>query len=102
MTEQHERSGILFKNARKEEPHQPDYVGSATINGETFELSAWIKEGRKGRFLGISFRSPRQIGPSQAPPPDRESTAPRRRPVPEKPSRDRIARTEGLRSKIPF
>ena len=54
--EQRELSGILFKNDRKEEDRQPDYKGSATIQGVNYWLSGWIKEGTKGgKFLSLSF-----------------------------------------------
>jgi hypothetical protein len=54
MSDQRDMSGILFKNARKTEDRHPDYTGTITINGEQFELSAWIKEGQKGKFMGLS------------------------------------------------
>ena len=30
---------------------QPQYRGSALINGEKYKLSLWIKEGAKGKFF---------------------------------------------------
>ena len=58
MQSQRELSGILFKNDRKTTSKHPDYTGSATIGGEEYRLSAWIKEGRNGRFMSLSFTSP--------------------------------------------
>jgi hypothetical protein len=55
---QRELSGVLFKNDRKTTAKHPDYTGSATIGGEEYRLSAWIKEGRNGRFMSLSFKSP--------------------------------------------
>ena len=55
--QQRERSGILFKNDRKAKDSHPDYTGSATIGGEEFYLSAWIKAGRNGKFMSLSFKS---------------------------------------------
>src|SRR5713101_2804232 len=55
MNPQRENSGILFKNDRKASEQHPDYKGNATIGGEEFYLSAWLKQGRNGKFLSLSF-----------------------------------------------
>ncbi len=60
-SDKYPNSGILFRNDRKRDnPKAPDYQGSANIetDGETVEyrLSAWIKEGKKGKFLSLSFK----------------------------------------------
>jgi hypothetical protein len=52
---QRERSGILFKNDRKTSANHPDYKGTATLDGEEFYISGWIKQGRNGKFLSLSF-----------------------------------------------
>jgi hypothetical protein len=56
MSEQKNMSGVLFKNDRKEKDSHPDYTGSAMIHGQEFWMSAWIKEGRNGKFMSFSFR----------------------------------------------
>lgn len=48
--------GVLFKNDRKKQPNHPDYTGQCEIEGDEFWLSAWIKEGKKGKFMSISFK----------------------------------------------
>ena len=48
-------TGILSKNDRKEQPNHPDYKGQATVDEVEYWLSAWIKDGAKGKFLSISF-----------------------------------------------
>jgi phage repressor protein C with HTH and peptisase S24 domain len=48
--------GSLFKNERKESEKHPDYTGSAKIDGRDFWLSAWIKEGTKGKFMSLALK----------------------------------------------
>lgn len=51
-----ELRGVLFKNTRKTTDKHPDYNGSATIDGEDYWLSAWIKEGKSGKFMSLAFK----------------------------------------------
>jgi hypothetical protein len=48
-------SGILFKNKKKEKENQPDYQGDAMVDGAEYKLSAWVKQGNTGKFMGLSF-----------------------------------------------
>ena len=52
--DQRNNSGILFKNDKKEEAKHPDYKGEINIEGESFWLSAWLKDGQKGKFMSIA------------------------------------------------
>lgn len=52
----YDNSGILFKNDRKTESKHPDYNGSITVDGVEYWLSAWIKEGQKGKFMSLSVK----------------------------------------------
>jgi len=49
-------TGVLFKNDNKSNPRWPDYKGQCEIEGKTFWLSAWIKEGKKSKFLSLAFK----------------------------------------------
>ena len=52
--------GVLFRNDRKEKETHPDYKGSCEINGEEMWLSAWIKDGKNGKFMSLSFTAKEQ------------------------------------------
>lgn len=54
--EQRENSGALFKNDKGDNPARPDYRGEALIDGVSYEMSAWIKNGKKGKFMSVSFK----------------------------------------------
>lgn len=56
--------GALFKNDRKESERHPDYKGSINVGGAEYWLSAWIKEGKKGKFMSLSVE-PKQAKPAQ-------------------------------------
>ena len=48
--------GVLFKNDRKEDDRHPDYRGSINVGGTEYWLSAWIKKGKKGKFMSLSVK----------------------------------------------
>ena len=53
--EMKEGSGSLFKNDRKTTETHPDYTGSIMVNGKEHWFSAWVKEGKKGKFFSVSI-----------------------------------------------
>jgi hypothetical protein len=57
MSQQYDNNmrGVLFKNLDRNSDSQPDYKGKAEVNGVEFWLSAWVREGQKGKFMSLSF-----------------------------------------------
>lgn len=51
-------TGSLFRNTNKSKDTQPDYYGNALIDSKEFTISAWLKEGKKGKFLSLKFQKP--------------------------------------------
>lgn len=47
-------SGVLFRSDKKESEKHPDYRGSILVDGVDYWLSAWIKEGKSGKFMGLA------------------------------------------------
>lgn len=62
--------GSLFKNDKKT-GNQPDYRGTATIDGRAKRISAWIKDGKNGKFLSLSIQDD---VPRNEPLPETETT----------------------------
>ena len=54
-----DNSGVLFRNDKKDNDRAPEYKGNITVNGQDYWLSAWIKEGKSGKFMGLAL-SPKE------------------------------------------
>jgi hypothetical protein len=59
-----ENSGSLFKNEKREKDTHPNMTGTALIDGKEYWVSAWTKEGEKGRWQSLSFK-PKEQKPSK-------------------------------------
>ena len=64
--------GTLHKNDKGGVDTRPDRRGELNIDGTIYELSGWIKEGRKGQWLSLTAK------PKEARKP---TTSDRRKPV---------------------
>lgn len=50
-------SGTLFKNDMEGKSENfPPYGGSLNVNGEEFWVSAWVKDGQKGKFFSLAIK----------------------------------------------
>ena len=56
-------SGILFRDDSKRSDKDRDYRGTANVDCRhcgahtQFWLSAWVKNGRRGKFMSLSFKA---------------------------------------------
>lgn len=73
MSQQYDNnlSGVLFKNDKDGNEKRPDYKGSAEIEGVQYWVSAWIRDGAKGKFMSMKYeaKEKQQAQQSQAPKP---------------------------------
>ena len=54
--EQKNNNGSLFRNDKKETEKQPDYNGTAKIDGKDYKVAAWIKESKSGqKFFSMVY-----------------------------------------------
>lgn len=54
--EQRELQGSLFKNEKKEKDTHPNATGSCLIDGVEYWVSAWTKDGNKGKWQSLAFK----------------------------------------------
>ena len=64
---QRDNSGVLFKSDKIENERSPQYKGNITVGGQDYWLSAWIKEGKSGKFMGLAVSPKEEYQPKQAP-----------------------------------
>lgn len=68
-------TGALFKNDMEGKSENfPPYGGSLNIDGTEYWVSAWVKEGQKGKFFSLAIK------PKEA---RQESRAPASKPAPQ-------------------
>lgn len=54
--EKRDMSGTLFRNDKREKDSHPHAQGTAIIDGVEYWVSAWTKDGAKGKFQSLSFK----------------------------------------------
>jgi len=64
MENKRDNSGVLFKSDKRDNERAPHYKGNITVDGKDYWLSAWIKDGKSGKFMGLAV-SPKET--QQAP-----------------------------------
>lgn len=52
--EKRDNSGVLFKADKTDNDRSPQYKGNITVDGKDYWISAWIKEGKSGKFMGLA------------------------------------------------
>lgn len=48
--------GSLFRNEDKKSEKHADYGGTINVGGVEYYLNAWIREGKRGKFLSLSVK----------------------------------------------
>lgn len=58
MTEKknYPNSGIISQNKDKQNDRHADYKGEAEVDGVSYWISGWLKEGKRGKFLSLAFK----------------------------------------------
>jgi hypothetical protein len=56
LRENWDNTGILFKNQDKKDKESklPDYKGELQVGGKWYWLNAWIKQGKKEKFMSLT------------------------------------------------
>ena len=59
---------VLFKNDKAGNDKRPDYRGDGLdLNGNPIEVAAWIKEGKKGKFMSCTIKPKEAKGAEKKP-----------------------------------
>jgi hypothetical protein len=76
--EHKDNTGSLFRNERREKETHPTHTGQAKIDGLEYWVSAWVKEGKGGKFFSMAYklkdgqRNVRTPGSDDEPHPEQE------------------------------
>lgn len=64
-------TGQLFRNRDRVKDTHPEFRGSIVDpDGKAWEVSAWVKDGKGGKFFSLSVKEPYKAGKrEEAPPP---------------------------------
>ncbi len=53
--EHREGQGALFRNNKGDNEKRPDMRGTVMVGGVVYRISAWEKDGARGRFLSLKL-----------------------------------------------
>ena len=68
--------GALFKNDKEGNDKRPDYKGDCMINGEEYQIGAWLKVSGKGtKFMSLKFEAKKRQDVSSGVPDGRQNAA---------------------------
>ncbi len=57
----------LFKNDKEGNDKRPDYKGDGMdLDGNPIKVSAWLREGKKGKYLSCKFEAKEERAPKPA------------------------------------
>jgi len=56
--EHKELTGNLFKNDKRETDAHPHYRGELMVGGTVYRLSAWLKDGKAGKYMSLALTAP--------------------------------------------
>lgn len=59
----YDNSGILGRNDKREKETHPEFTGSATIDGQDYWISGWVKEKNGRRFFSLAFKQKQERAP---------------------------------------
>lgn len=48
--------GALFKKTDRKNDKQPEYDGPLNVGGVEYQISAWVREGKNGKFFSLSVK----------------------------------------------
>jgi len=48
--------GMLGRNTNKQSDKHPEYSGTLNVDGVDYWLSAWVKEGKNGKFFSLAVK----------------------------------------------
>ncbi len=74
--EHRDGSGALFRNDKQGVEKRPDYRGDLMLDGKLWEVSGWLKDGAKGKWMSLAAKpkeareGQRQSAPKAAPEPE--------------------------------
>jgi hypothetical protein len=54
--QQRDGSGQLFRNKRVDSDRHPSHKGTFLLNGVTYEIAAWAREGKQGPFFSLQVQ----------------------------------------------